>query len=127
MGASTGSVFGFSTISVGFTSSTGFSGLTSTGLGSTGFSTFTFGSVGLIDVTLKRRGRPDYNKSYESIEWDVYSANASTIVTDYVHTIPVYDKNINLSLHLNSTHPAPATLHSMTWEGDYNPKFYQRV
>ena len=88
---------------------------------------FSFGPVGLIDVTLKRKGRPDYNKSYESIEWDVYNTNASTIVSDHIHTIPVYDKNINLSLHLNSTHPAPATLHSMTWEGDYNPKFYQRV
>ena len=88
---------------------------------------FSFGPVGLIDVTLKRKGRPDYNKSYESTEWDVYSTNTSTIVTDHIHTIPVYDKNINLSLHLNSTHPTPATLHSMTWEGDYNPKFYQRV
>ena len=41
MGASTGSVFGFSTISVGFTGSMGFSGLTSTCLGFAGFSTFT--------------------------------------------------------------------------------------
>ena len=88
---------------------------------------FSFGAVGLIDVTLKRKGRPDYNKSYSSTEWDTYNSNSSTIVTDYIHTIPVYDRNTNLSLHLKSTHPAPATLHSMTWEGDYNPKYYQRV
>ena len=88
---------------------------------------FSFGSVGLIDVTLKRKGRPDYSKSYSSTEWDSYSSNSSTIVTDYIHTIPVYERNTNLSLHLKSTHPAPATLHSMTWEGDYNAKYYQRV
>ena len=88
---------------------------------------FSFGAVGLIDVTLKRKGRPDYNKSYESIDWDSYIANTLSVSEEFIHTIPVYDRNINLSIHLNSTHPSPATLNSMTWEGDYNPKFYQRV
>ena len=88
---------------------------------------FSFGSVGLIDVTLKRKGRDDYNKSYESIDWDSYLANTVSISEEFIHTIPVYDRNINLSVHLKSTHPSPATLNSMTWEGDYNPKFYKRV
>jgi len=88
---------------------------------------FSFGAVGLIDVTLKRKGRADYNKTYESIDWDSYIANTLSISEDFIHTIPVYERNTNLSIHLNSTHPAPATLNSMTWEGDYNPKFYKRV
>jgi len=87
----------------------------------------TFGSVGLIETTLKRTGRSDYSKTYESIEWDNYLASKIGITDDYIHTIPVYDRNTNLSLHLKSSHPAPATLHSMTWEGDYNPKYYRRV
>ena len=88
---------------------------------------FSFGAVGLIDVTLKRRGRPDYNKTYESIDWDSYISNTLSISEEHIHTIPVYDRNTNLSVHLNSTHPSPATLNSMTWEGDFNSKFYQRV
>jgi hypothetical protein len=88
---------------------------------------FSFGAVGLIDVTLKRKGRPDYNKTYESIDWDSYISNTLSISEEHIHTIPVYDRNTNLSVHLNSTHPSPATLNSMTWEGDYNAKFYQRV
>jgi len=88
---------------------------------------FSFGAVGLIDVTLKRKGRPDYNNTYESIEWDSYLANTLSVADEYIHTIPVYERNTNLSVHLNSTHPSPAILNSMTWEGDYNPKFYQRV
>ena len=88
---------------------------------------FSFGAVGLIDVTLKRKGRPDYNKTYESIDWDSYISNTLSVSEEFIHTIPVYDRNTNLSIHLNSTHPSPATLNSMTWEGDYNPKFYQRV
>ncbi len=88
---------------------------------------FSFGAVGLIDVTLKRRGRTDYNNTYESIEWDSYLSNTLSVAEEYIHTIPVYERNTNLSVHLNSTHPSPAILNSMTWEGDYNPKFYQRV
>ena len=88
---------------------------------------FSFGAVGLIDVTLKRKGRTDYNKTYESIDWDSYLANTLSVSEEFIHTIPVYERNTNLSVHLNSTHPSPATLNSMTWEGDYNPKFYQRV
>ena len=88
---------------------------------------FSFGAVGLIDVTLKRKGRADYNKTYESIDWDSYIANTLSISEEFIHTIPVYERNTNLSIHLNSTHPSPATVNSMTWEGDYNPKFYKRV
>jgi len=88
---------------------------------------FSFGAVGLIDITLKRKGRPDYNKTYESIDWDSYVSNTLSIAEEHIHTIPVYDRNTNLSVHLNSTHPAPASLNSMTWEGDYNAKFYKRV
>jgi hypothetical protein len=88
---------------------------------------FSFGAVGLIDVTLKRKGRPEYNNTYESIEWDSYLSNTLSVAEEYIHTIPVYERNTNLSVHLNSTHPSPAILNSMTWEGDFNPKFYQRV
>ena len=88
---------------------------------------FGFGPVGLIDVTLKRRGRADYTKSYESVEWDSVLASTWAMAQEHIHTIPVYDRNTNLSVHLKSTHPSPCTLFSMNWEGDYSPKFYNRV
>ena len=88
---------------------------------------FSFGEVGLIETTLKRRGRPDYSTTYESLEWDSYALATPAITKDYIHTIPIYDRNTNVSLHLKSTHPSPATLHSLTWEGDFSHKLYQRV
>ena len=89
---------------------------------------FSFGSVGLIDIKMKRKGKAtDFEQTYESIDWDSYLANTLSIVDEYIHTIPVYERNTNVTIHLKSTHPSPATLNSMTWEGDYNPKFYQRV
>ena len=88
---------------------------------------FDFGDVGVIDVTLKRRGRNDYTKTYESLEWDSIRSNTAAIADGYTHTVPVYDRNTNLTVHLKSNHPSPATLHSMNWEGDYSNKFYQSV
>jgi len=88
---------------------------------------FSFGSVGLIDATLVRRGRDPYTQTFESLEWDSYLASTIGVTDDYIHTVPVYERNTNLSVHLKSTHPSPATLHSVTWEGDYSPKLYKRV
>ena len=88
---------------------------------------FDFGDVGVLDITLKRKGRPDYTYTVESKEYDSISASTAAIASGYIHTIPVYDRNTNLSVFIKSNHPSPATLHSMNWEGDYSPRYYQRV
>ena len=88
---------------------------------------FDFGDVGVIDVTLKRKGRDDYTYTVESLEWDNILASTPAIAKNYLHTIPVYDRNINLTVEIKSNHPSPATIHSMNWEGDYSPKYYSRV
>ena len=88
---------------------------------------FDFGDVGVIDVTLKRRGRDDYTYTVESLEWDNVLSSTAAIASGYMHTIPVYDRNENLSVFIKSNHPSPATLYSMNWEGDYSPRYYQRV
>ncbi len=88
---------------------------------------FDFGDVGVIDVTLQRKGRDDYTYTVESLEWDNINASEAAIAKSYLHTIPVYDRNINTSVFLKSNHPSPATIFSMNWEGDYSPRYYQRV
>jgi len=88
---------------------------------------FDFGDVGVLDITLKRKGRADYTYTVESKEYDNINASTAAIASGYVHTIPVYDRNTNLSVFIKSNHPSPATLHSMNWEGDYSPRYYQRV
>ena len=88
---------------------------------------FDFGDVGVIDVTLKRKGRADYTYTVESKEWDNILASTPAIASNYLHTIPVYDRNTNLTVQIKSNHPSPATIHSMNWEGDYSPKYYSRV
>ena len=70
-------------------------------------------------------GTENFIKSLDNF---ITGAGASMVIaSEYKHTIPVYERNTNLSFHLKSSHPSPATLHSMTWEGDYNSRYYRRV
>ena len=86
-----------------------------------------FGKIGLYETTLERVGKPDYTEVYESTELDEYNASDAPYLEEFIKTIPVYERNTNVDLKLKSSHPAPATLHALSWEGDYSPKFYQRV
>ncbi len=88
---------------------------------------FHFGKVGLYETTLERVGKTDYTEVYESTELDEYNASDAPYLEEFIKTIPVYEKNTNVEITLKSSHPAPATLRSMSWEGDYSPKYYRRV
>tara|TARA_R100000234_G_scaffold91966_1_gene60140 strand:- start:30 stop:3110 length:3081 start_codon:yes stop_codon:yes gene_type:complete len=89
---------------------------------------FGFGSVGVYEATLTRQGKSDYTELFEVKPANIYQANSSGIFDDDVlRTIPIYDRNLYVNLSLKSTHPTPATLQTMAWEGIYNNKFYERV
>ena len=89
---------------------------------------FGFGPVGIYETTLSRTGRSDYTEVFEVTAANQYVANTGPVVEDNIlRTVPIYDRNINAALTLKSTHPAPATLHNMTWEGVYTNNNYERV
>ena len=87
-----------------------------------------FGPIGLYETTLNRTGRVAYTELFELTGADQYTANTSSVVDDNrIREVPIFDANTNVLLTIKSTHPAPATIHNLTWEGAYNTKFYQRV
>ena len=89
---------------------------------------FGFGPVGIYETTLSRTGRVDYTEVFEVASANQYVANTGAITDDNIlRTVPIYDRNINVALTLKSTHPAPATVHNMTWEGVYTKNNYERV
>ena len=85
-----------------------------------------FGKIGLYETTLERIGKNDYTEVYESTELDEYDASDAPYLEEFIKTIPVYEKNTNVDVTLKSSHPAPATLRALSWEGDYSPKYYKR-
>ena len=88
---------------------------------------FHFGTLGSYKAVLKRVGKNNYEVDYESTPADAYVATSAPYITEFIKTVPVYERNTNLDIILRSTHPAPATLRGLSWEGDYSPRFYRRV
>tara|TARA_R100000458_G_scaffold48611_1_gene47746 strand:+ start:853 stop:3999 length:3147 start_codon:yes stop_codon:yes gene_type:complete len=82
---------------------------------------------GTYTSTLKRLGRSDYTQTFEAITSNLYTANTVGFKDTKVYTIPVYDRNTNVTIDIKSSNPSPATLNSLSWEGDYSSKFYKRV
>jgi|10_taG_2_1085330.scaffolds.fasta_scaffold13670_2 hypothetical protein len=88
---------------------------------------FNFGDSGVFETTLQRPGKDNYTELYESLVHDSSNTNTVAFDDEQSQTIPIYEKNTNVTLNLKSSHPSPATLHSMSWEGDYNSKYYRNV
>ena len=86
-----------------------------------------FGKAGLYETTLTRVGKPAYTEVYESADLDEYNISDAPYVDEAIRTVPVYEKNINVDITLKSTHPSPATLRALSWEGSFSPKYYKRV
>jgi len=88
---------------------------------------FHFGKIGLYETTLERVGKQDYKEVYESTNMNIYKASRAPYLEEHIQTVPVYEKNTNVEITLKSSHPAPATLRALSWEGDYSPKYYRRA
>ena len=86
-----------------------------------------FGASGMYTTTLDRKGKDPYVETYEPPLADTYNANQVGINDQIIQRIPIYEKNKNFTLKLKSSHPAPATLYSMTWEGLYNRPYYKQI
>lgn len=88
-----------------------------------------FGPVGQFEIALKRRGKPDVTNSltYDQTQLNWYEAGDAPFISERSQAIPIYERNTNCNITLKSTHPGPATLFSMTWEGDYTPMYHKRV
>ncbi len=86
-----------------------------------------FGPLGVYETKLERVGKPDYTQLYEAIMADAYMSNRVQLTENSYSVVPIYEKNTNVTISIKSTHPSPATLYSMSWEGDYTGKYYKRV
>ena len=86
-----------------------------------------FGKIGLYETTLTRVGKLDYTEIYESALSNQYNVSDAPYLDEEIQEVPVYERNMNVELTLKSSHPAPATLRSLSWEGDYSPMHYRRV
>ena len=88
---------------------------------------FSFGSVGYYEIELDRKGMDNYNFTFEGRLADQYLADSDYVLSESVETVPIYTRNRNFDLTISSDHPSPFILYSMTWEGDYNNRYYKPI
>jgi hypothetical protein len=86
-----------------------------------------FGDSGIYATTLQRLGHDDYTEEYAVPLYDQYVADTVALKEKYIQTVPIYSRNTDTSISITSTHPSPATIYSVTWEGDLNNRYYTRV
>ena len=86
-----------------------------------------FGRLGQYETVVTRVGKTDYTDEFTSSTFNQYLVADVLVEDEYIGTVPVYEKNNNFNLSIKSTTPLPATLISLTWEGDYSPKYYRNV
>lgn len=87
-------------------------------------------SVGLsgpIGFKLNSQGSDEWYDLQGVQDADYYLANDSPLSTERVFTIPIHQRNTNFTVKIFSDSPFPISLNSMTWEGNYSPRFYRRA
>ena len=86
-----------------------------------------FGAIGYFQTRLERKCRPDWIQDYEMAANCNFDPNCYGILPNARQTIPIYSRNEDYRLYLESIHTSPCTLHSSSWEGDYNDRFYRKI
>jgi hypothetical protein len=96
----------------------------------------TFDEVSRFEVDIWRQGTDDLHlrKYFEASQYGSYFLGNSTIDgvdwyegRTFTATVPIYLNSNDMYFELTSSDPFPCTLISLTWEGDYSPKYYKNV
>ena len=85
------------------------------------------GLQGALSFTLKSEGYSDFTSTYEVTVADSYDADAVPLVRTRVFEVPINKLNRYYTLKATSDSPFPLAMNSMTWEGNYSPRFYRRL
>ena len=88
---------------------------------------FVAGFTDSLEFDIQADGRPDWEPLYSNIISDAYLADTTPIGEGYIYDVPIHQRNTNYSLRVRSSTPFPISLVSMSWEGNYIPRFYRRA
>jgi hypothetical protein len=87
---------------------------------------FLLGLGGDVIFKLQSKGRIEWIDTQGVKTADYYLANDIPFVNTSEFTIPIHQRSENTRVRVFSDSPFPVSLLSMTWEGNYSPRFYTR-
>ena len=85
------------------------------------------GLSGPIDYKIKILGIPERISKISVTPAGQYELNTINMTESSVHDVPVYQRNDNTTITINSNTAFPATIESINWEGRYATNFYRRT
>lgn len=89
--------------------------------------TFSVGRTGPVLFKIKAGGSDEWKNVEYVNDANTYLADSSPVTSEHQFTIPIHQRNTNFELKVTSNFPFPVSLVSMTWEGNYSPRFYRRA
>ena len=84
------------------------------------------GLSGPVKYDVSITGRPEWSNTIEATAPNTYNLNSVNMSADAIHTVPIYQRNENLTFKIIGDTPFPVSLLSLNWEGKYNTGFYRR-
>lgn len=88
---------------------------------------FSFGDTGIVEFRSSAFGSDTWNKVEPVPSANYYGADNAPFTNENLITVPIYQKNQHFKFQIRSSTPAPVTLNSMMWEGQYSPRYYRRA
>ena len=85
------------------------------------------GLQGSLSFQVRSDGYPDYDATFEVTDADQYDADNLPLIKTRVFEVPIHKQNRYYTMSIVSDSPFPIALNTMTWEGDYSPRFYRRA
>ena len=87
-----------------------------------------FGNVGSAVVFAFTQDEKSVSfHEFDSMSYNRQLLNRQGIANELIFTAAIYEKNDNFSFVIFTRDARPLTIFSVNWEGDYNPRLYQRV
>ncbi len=82
------------------------------------------------DCTLQLRSttnRPHWTQYFSATQANIYEADDGPITEASLHTMPVHQRSNDFYFRITSDSPFPLSVDSVTWEGNYSPRYYRRM
>ena len=85
------------------------------------------GLTGAVDYRINILGIPEFVHTVTVTEPNEYNLNTVNMQSRATHTVPLYQRNENLSISIEGESPYPISVLGYDWEGKYNKRFYRRA
>ena len=84
------------------------------------------GLSGPITYSVDITGRSDWQNVVNVTLPNTYNLGNVNLSASAEHIVPIFQRNTNLKITIKGDTAFPVSLNSMSWEGNYNTRFYRR-